>query len=79
MNSYLLLPSNMKQVRCVSIGTHTIHNNNPLVMDNNCVKYHPNLSNLDLEDMTFGQGHDTPLDPGQPLCIILSRSIRIMA
>ena len=29
---------------------------------------------LDLEDMTSGQGHDTPLGHGQQLCEILSRS-----
>ena len=29
---------------------------------------------LDLRDMTLGQGHDTPLDHGQQLCEILSRS-----
>ena len=29
---------------------------------------------LDLGDMTLGQGHDTPLDHGQQLCEILSRS-----
>ena len=29
---------------------------------------------LDLGDMTFGQGHGTPLDHGQQLCEILSRS-----
>ena len=29
---------------------------------------------LVLGDMTFGQGHDTPLDHGQQLCEILSRS-----
>ena len=28
---------------------------------------------LDLEDMTLGQGHDTPLGHGQQLCEILSR------
>ena len=30
--------------------------------------------NLDLGDMTLGQGHDTPLGHGQQLCEILSRS-----
>ena len=29
---------------------------------------------LDLGDMTLGQGHYTPLSPGQQLCEILSRS-----
>ena len=29
---------------------------------------------LDLGDMPLYQGHDTPLDHGQPLCEILSRS-----
>ena len=29
---------------------------------------------LDLGDMTLGQGHDTPLGHGQQLCEILSRS-----
>ena len=29
---------------------------------------------LDLGGMTLGQGHDTPLDHGQQLCEILSRS-----
>ena len=29
---------------------------------------------LDIIDMTFGQGHDTPLGHGQQLCEILSRS-----
>ena len=29
---------------------------------------------LDLGDMTLGQGHDTPLSPGQQLCEIISRS-----
>ena len=29
---------------------------------------------LDLRDMTMGQGHDTPLGHGQQLCEILSRS-----
>ena len=28
----------------------------------------------DLGDMTLGQGHDTPLGHGLPLCEILSRS-----
>ena len=31
---------------------------------------------LDLGDMTLGQGHDTPLSHGQQLCEILSRSDR---
>ena len=30
--------------------------------------------NLDLRNMTLGQGHDTPLGHGQQLCEILSRS-----
>ena len=34
-----------------------------------CVHY-----DLDLGDMTLGQGHDTPLGHGQQLCEILSRS-----
>ena len=29
---------------------------------------------IDLGDMTFGQGHDTPLGHVQQLCEILSRS-----
>ena len=29
---------------------------------------------LDLEDMTLGQGHDTPFGNGQQLCEILSES-----
>ena len=29
---------------------------------------------FNLEDMTFGQGHDTPVGHGQQLCEILSRS-----
>ena len=29
---------------------------------------------LDLEGMTLGQGHETPLGHGQQLCEILSRS-----
>ena len=29
---------------------------------------------LDLRDMTLDQGHDIPLDHGQQLCEILSRS-----
>ena len=28
---------------------------------------------LDLGDMTLGQGHDTPLGHGQQLCAILSK------
>ena len=28
---------------------------------------------LDLRDMTLGQGHDTPLGHGQQLCELLSR------
>ena len=31
-------------------------------------------SDIDLRDMTLGQGHDTPLGHGQQLCEILSRS-----
>ena len=31
-------------------------------------------NDLDLGDMTLGQGHDTPLGHGQQLCEILSRS-----
>ena len=31
---------------------------------------------LDLEDMTLAQGHNTPLGHGQQLCEILSRSIK---
>ena len=33
---------------------------------------------LDLRDMTFGQGHDTPLGHGQQLCEILSRDNNII-
>ena len=32
-------------------------------------------NDLDLSDMTFGQGHDTPLGHGQQVCEILFRSI----
>ena len=68
----------------VKVMTH------PWVMDNNCVKYYPDPTwqelwpghgfsvyvhcDLDLGDMTFGQGHDTPLGHGQQLCEISSRS-----
>ena len=64
--------------------------NNYWVIDNNCVKYYPEHvskelwsghgfwvcvhCDLDLGDMTFGQGHATPLGHGQQLCEILSRS-----
>ena len=32
------------------------------------------LCDLDLRDVTFGHGHDTPLGHGQQLCEILSRT-----
>ena len=58
-------------------------------MGNSCVKYYqiqPGIEelrpgrwvfvhcDLDLVDMTLGQGHDIPLGHGQQLCEILSRS-----
>ena len=62
----------------------------PWVMDNKCVKYYPNPTwhwgwprheflvcvhcDIDLGDMTLGQGHDTPFGHGQQLCEIISRS-----
>ena len=61
----------------VKVMTH------PWVMDNNCVKYYPNPTcDLDLGDMTLGQGHDTPLGHRQQMSEVLFKSklpVKVMA
>ena len=67
-----------------------IHPRANAAIDNICVKKYPDptcqsiygpdkdfglmCTNLDLGGMTFGQGHDTPLDNGQELRELLSIS-----